>query len=66
MMQSRTYFDGLLSKACLDIVDDPLTHNRMRYKVITSKLLRKYILATAKVMMATIAARLSNNHCHCV
>jgi hypothetical protein len=45
----------------LGIVDDPLTRNGMRYKAITSKLLRKYILATAKVMMATIAERLSND-----
>lgn len=45
----------------LAIVDDPLTRNGMRYKAITSKLLRKYILATAKVMVASIAGKLSHN-----
>ena len=42
----------------LKIVDDPLTREGMRYKATTSKVLRKNILATANVMIQSIAEKL--------
>jgi hypothetical protein len=45
----------------LRIVDDPLTRNGMRYKPVTSKLLRKCILATSEAMIALIAEKLPND-----
>lgn len=45
----------------LSIVDDPLTREGMKYKPVTSKLLRKYILATSKAMIASIAEKLPND-----
>ena len=41
----------------LKIVDDPLTREGMRYKATTSKVLRKNILATANVMIQSIAEK---------
>jgi hypothetical protein len=42
----------------LQVVDNSLTREGMKYKPITSKLLRKYILATAKLMSELIAEKL--------
>jgi len=42
----------------LQVVDNSLTREGMKYKPITSKLLRKYILATAKLMSESIAEKL--------
>ena len=42
----------------LSIVDDPLTRDGMRYKPITSKLLRRNILALCKEMQTSIKHRL--------
>ncbi len=52
----------VIKSLSLRIVDDPLLHNGiMRYKPDTSKLLCKYILATSKAMIASIAEKLPND-----
>ena len=44
----------------LSIVDNPLTREGMRYKPVTSKLLRKNILALGKEVRASIKKKLPN------
>jgi hypothetical protein len=44
----------------LSIVDNPLTREGMRYKPVTSKLLRKNILALGKEVQASIKKKLPN------
>lgn len=51
----------VMTNSPLSSVDDSLTREGMRYKPITSKLLRKYILATAKLMTQSIAEKLPDN-----